>query len=168
MFHTDFCWDFTSVAPLLLPGGSALPVAGDMDWMQFSAPLDKESCWQAAPEKQRCVCPSEAQQTRKKKSQTHSSKMARSLTWLLKEEHALHRDSDPGASFLWIIFKSILRRSKVTEIEMWCASLLRDTVVHCRCFRLLALWRIFSEKSERSFWNSIDSASASPHFEVHL
>lgn len=39
-------WIFTSVAPLLPPpvSGSAMTVTGDVDWMHFSAPLDKDSC----------------------------------------------------------------------------------------------------------------------------
>lgn len=47
---------------------SDMPVRWDMDWTPFSAPLDKESCWQATAERQHCVCPFEAQ-------------------WALKEQH---------------------------------------------------------------------------------
>ena len=36
-----------------------------MDWTPFSAPLDRESCSQAAAERQRSICPFEAQQTLK-------------------------------------------------------------------------------------------------------
>lgn len=44
---------------------SDMPVSRDMDWTPFSALLDRESCWQAAAEKQSSVYPFEAQQTLK-------------------------------------------------------------------------------------------------------
>lgn len=44
---------------------SDMPVRRDMDWTSFSAPLDRESCWQAAAERQSSVCPFEAQRTLK-------------------------------------------------------------------------------------------------------
>lgn len=48
----------------------------------FSAPLDKESCWQAAAERQRHVCPFffEAQQTLKEQHKQNLGAPARSLT----------------------------------------------------------------------------------------
>lgn len=44
---------------------SDMPVRRDMDLTPFSAPVDRESCWQAAAERQSSVCPFEAQRTLK-------------------------------------------------------------------------------------------------------
>lgn len=44
---------------------SDMPVRRDTGRTPFSAPLDRESCWQAAAERQSGVCPFEAQRTLK-------------------------------------------------------------------------------------------------------
>lgn len=71
MFHTGFLLVFFFLQAQLPPRSfhadnvSDMPVRRDMDWTSFSAPLDRESCWQAAAERQSSVCPFEAQRTLK-------------------------------------------------------------------------------------------------------
>lgn len=44
---------------------SDMPVRWDMDWTPFSAPLDRESCWQVTAERQSSGCPFKVQRTLK-------------------------------------------------------------------------------------------------------